>query len=164
MAETIIGRKEWPKKIHVGRVLMFIGCVLFFVNAFFNLLDFMIAVFSPAIAQISELTEIMEETYLAAWADPIGAIRFIFTPFMIAFLVISGIGGISWLRDKGPFISVAPLMAMISLVLILGNFFIDMRRLLMSGNWFQFIVDLLDIQLTCGIYFIGWLIAKNQLD
>ena len=56
-------------------------------------------------------------------------------------------------------------LAMISLILIIVNLFVDVRALVMSNwNWGQFVLNLIDLQLTCGIYFIGWAMAKNQID
>ena len=165
MAEPITGRKGLKTGIRVGRVLMFIGCILFFFNALTNFLDFIVACLYQPLRSIPELTEMMDASYGAVWTDPINIIKYCCLPLIVAFLIVAGIGGISWLRDEGPFINVAPLMAMISLVLVIANFYLDIRHLINSGwDWVRFLLDLLDIQLTCGIYFIGWFLAKNQLD
>lgn len=142
---------------------MGIGCILFFINALFLVATFLLAAlykFYPAL-----ILEAVGPLLDALWSDPISAIKICMNPVIAIFLVFAGIGGISWLRDKGPFISAAPLMAMISLILIIVNLFIDVRALVMSNwDWLQFLGNLLDLQFTCGIFFIGWAMAKNQID
>ena len=165
MADTAALSRKVPTKIRIGQALMIIGCILFFFNALGNALDFILAVSYKAFADVPQVGEELVRTYDAIWSDPIAVIKYVSIPFIIVFLIVAGIGGISWVRDKGPFISIAPLMAIISLVLIVCNLYLDIRRLVMNGwNWTQFFIDILDIQLTCGIYFIGWMIAKNQID
>ena len=155
--------EQQPTKIRVGRALMMIGCILFFINAAAQLFVFILMLvgkFVPGDAFVE-----VKKEFDVMWADPISAIKYLLSPFIAIFLIVSGIGGISWLRDKGPFISAAPLMAMICLALMVINFFTDVRALVTSNwNWVQFIFNILDIQLTGGIYFIGWALAKNQID
>ena len=164
-AMPIRGRKDFPRKIRFGRVLMYIGCILFFFNAFGNLLAFGLTFFYffPRDV-IPELNDVFEQ-FGYYWTNFFGISETAFRPLIAIFLILAGIGGISWLRDKGPLMSLAPLAAIISLVIIVGNLIADIRLLIISkGDWQAFILALLDLQLTCGIYFIGWSIAKNQID
>ena len=166
MAESIVGRKEWPSKIKAGRVTMFVGCILFFINALLELGAFVLdLVMAPVLKNIPEYADLAMLIEQRLWSDPIAIIQTFSLPVIAAFLIISGIGGISWLKDKGPFISIAPLMAMLSLVILIVNMFLDIRRLIISNwDWLEFLLNFIDLQLTCGIFFIGWSIAKNQID
>ena len=163
MEQAIKAKPKLPRKIAVGRGLMMTGCVLFFINAFFSTAVFLGAALYKLYPEF--ILESIGPEFDALWSDPVSAIKICLNPVIAIFLIFAGIGGISWIRDKGPFISAAPLMAMISLILIIANLFVDVRALVMSNwNWGQFVLNLIDLQLTCGIYFIGWAMAKNQID
>lgn len=152
------------KKYRSGCRMMFFGCILIFINATLQLLTFVWA-FVYKLLPSGEIWDIIKASFDAAWQDPTQVVEFIWTPIMSIFLILAGIGGISWIKDKGPLMSLAPMMAMISLVFIVVNLFLDLRKFLMNGfNWIDLIVDFLDIQFTCGFFFFGWLKAKNKID
>ena len=152
------------QRFKVGKVIMFIGCILLFVNAISNLFDFVLALIYPNLPD-SDFKEVLAPTFEGVWSQPISFFKYAFRPFIAAFLILSGIGGIQWIRDKGRLMSLAPLMAIISLVLIVANIFLDIRTLVMSNwNWGLFFLSILDLQFTCGIYFVGWFLAKGHID
>jgi len=153
------------KKAARGRVWMTFGCILLFFNAFGNLAVFVFAVVFALLPEQEGLLETLRQGVVNAWGDPMTVSHYIFAPFIAVFLLLSGIGGLSWIRKKGPLMSFAPMMAMISLVLIVVNLFLDLRELIRSNwDWLYFILNLIDLQLTCGIYFFGWLAAKGDPD
>lgn len=151
-------------KAKVGKIIMLVGCILLFFNAFFSLLDFTCSIlyfFAPP----GEFKDFLDFGYSEVWSDPLSIMEYIAKPFISAFYIFAGIGGISWIRDKGPFMSFASRMAVIALFLIIINLFLDIRNLVMSNwNWGNFFLSFIDLQLTCGIYFVGWFLAKGKID
>jgi len=165
MKSAVLTRQQKQEKSYrAGCRTMFFGCILLFINASLQLLTFVFALsynFFPS----GEIWDMIKASFDGAWHNPAQVVEFIWSPIMAIFLILAGIGGISWIRDKGPLMSLAPMMAMISFVFIVVNMFIDLRAFIMSGfNWFELIVDFLDIQFTCGFFFFGWLKAKNKID
>ena len=161
--ETLaIQYRNAPLKVRVGRVMMIIGCVLMFLAAFGNLLNFIVGLIDPSLLGAQ------------AWniGDPSASFAFWVSPLLVIFFVVSGIGGISFVTDKGPFKRYASLAAVVFLVVILIDTFIAIRHLghgigdpdvSTASAWINFALGMLDVQLSGGIYFIGWFLAKDYV-
>ena len=165
MASVALTRQQKAeKRYRSGCRTMFFGCILLFINATLQLLTFAWA-FLYKLLPSGEIWDLIKASFDASWQDPTQIVQFLWAPIMAIFLILAGIGGISWIKDKGPLMSFAPLMAMISLVFIVVNLFLDLRKYIMNGfDWFNLILDFLDIQFTCGFFFFGWLKAKDKID
>ena len=152
----VLAYKNAPKKIRVGRILMWIGCLLFFVTAAMNVVLFIVALATP------------DMHYLFDWSDASVSLRTYLAPFLCVAMVLAGIGGISYLRDKGPFKRFATLAAIILLVMFVIDTIVTIRNLIhnltaagATAAWLEFVIDLIDIQLSGGLYFIGWILVRD---
>jgi hypothetical protein len=81
---------------------------------------------------------------------------------MIVFMVLSGIGGFSYAKGKGPFISFVSLMAVILLVVLTADLILSIISLVQDGNWTTFGLSLISLQFSGLFYFIGWVLAKDD--
>ena len=146
-----------PKKIRVGRVLMAIGSVLFFVSAIIDILLFSVA-FVPADPGVD-------------WSDVGVVLQLVAMPFLAVFFILAGIGGLCFITDKGGRLRCfASLAAIVMLVVFIIDTVLSIRSLVrgivmpvngQTNPWISFLIDLFDIQLSGGIYILGWFLVKD---
>ncbi|OPZ37689.1 MAG: hypothetical protein BWY98_00035 [Tenericutes bacterium ADurb.BinA155] len=134
--------------IKVGLVLLCIGSVLLFLDAAFELLVFIASPIQNAVK----------------WNSVPAMIQYCAMPVAIVFLILSGIGGFSYARGKGPFISFVSLMAVILLISLTADLVLSIVSLVQTANWGQFGIDLLSLQLSGLFYFAGWVLAKDDFN
>ena len=153
--ELALAYKNAPKKVRVGRVLMWIGCILFFVAAIFDLVGFIVAIAAPEMSEVD-------------WGDPAQAIKYGTFPLLAVFFILAGIGGICFILDKGKFRSFATLAAVIMLVVILIDTVFLIRTLIYDWMgygpgkaWANFFMGVFDVQVSGGIYCLGWFLCKD---
>lgn len=148
-----------PKGVRVGRVLMNIGCILFFLAFVAN-----VAVFALSVA--------IPEEFGVDWTDVSQIVQFGARPFLAVFFLLAGIGGLSYVYDKGPLKRMATLAAVVMLVVFVIDTILSVRSLVhdlvggeksQSDIWVSFLINLLDIQLSGGLYFIGWFLCKDYM-
>ena len=164
-AELALAYKNAPRGVKVGRVLMIIGSVLFFIMAIGNIVAFILSLVNGHNDghPLSDVGTAMQ-TYAL--------------PLISAFFILTGIGGLLFVFDaKNRFCSFATLGAVIMLVVIIVDTVLSIRTLVrdlaginLDANgekvgalyaWISFIIGLLDIQLSGGIYVIGWFKCKD---
>jgi hypothetical protein len=130
----------------VGLVFLCIGSVLLFLDALFELIVFIASPFQNAVK----------------WNSVPDMIQYCLAPVMIVFMVLSGIGGFSYAKGKGPFISFVSLMAVILLVVLTADLILSIISLVQDGNWTTFGLSLISLQFSGLFYFIGWVLAKDD--
>ena len=153
---TLAYRKA-PRKVRAGRVIMFIGCILFFISALLDIAAFALMMFFPSIRDA------------LVWDDLSVSIQRFALPVLGIFFVFAGIGGISYILDKGPFKRIATLTAIIMLVFFVLDTIISVRNFIHAltedgdtvGSIIEFVLNLIDIQFSGGLYFIGWFMIKD---
>ncbi len=157
-SELQIAYHHAPKKIRFGRLLLLIGSVFFFIASFLNLLIFILLVSVPDARAYVNLS------------DPNEAFQTIAMPILAIGFLLAGIGGFSYVYDKGPFKSVAPLASAILLVTVVIDTIAGIRTLtntLITGTqsagsaWAEFGIGLLDVQISGGIYLLGWALTRD---
>lgn len=147
-------------KIKRGRIMMLVGAALLFVSATMLFIEFVLTLAAPSYveADLSKPTEI---------------IHLIFIPIAMVFLVLVGIGGISYVRGHGPLLRWASIGAIALGLYILIDLVLDIRTLAHGigdpkvGNlnaWLRFLLGLIEMQLFGGIFVGGWSLAKDYLD
>ena len=134
--------------IWAGRVLLIIGSLLFVANAIYTGYLFVNSLTDPSVN----------------WADPFTALVAGLRPAICIFMLIAAIAGVSFVLDKGPLISVAAFAAFVSLIVLVAAIILDVRKLSDGWDWQQFFIGLLDLELACVVYVLGWFFAKNWLD
>ena len=148
------------QKIRVGRILMIVGCALLFIYAFSLLFEFVINIANAKQLQID-------------YTDPVNVVHEVVLPFLAAFIVFVGIGGIAYVREKGPLLRWASIGAIILGVAIVIDLVLDIRSLAHnlanpeisnSYAWLRFFLGFIGFQLFGGVYFVGWFLAKSYLD
>ena len=148
------------KQIQVGRTMMLIGSILLFVYAVGLFVEFILSLANPSMMDVE-------------WSDPLSAFHVIMLPFIMVFLTFVGIGGITYIRNKGPFLRWASIGAIILGIVILVDFILDIRTLSRSladpdisntTAWVRFVLGFVGLQIFGGVYFVGWFLAKNYLD
>ena len=148
------------KKIRVGRMLMIVGCALLFVYALSLIIEFIVNIANAKQLQID-------------YGDPVNVVAEVILPFLAAFIVFVGVGGIAYVREKGPLLRWASIGAIILGVAIVIDLVLDIRTLAHnlanpdisnSFAWFKFGLGFIGFQLFGGIYFVGWFLAKSYLD
>ena len=160
-AQIRLNYRNAPVKIRFGRGLMMTGCILFFLTAILYILAFVLGLsMSP-----QELGYDWRENASTAF-------EFVMYPVLALFMIFSGIGGISFVIDRGPLKKVATLTAIIMLIVILIDLALDIRQLVYnlagtslspSASWAKFGLDFIAMQITGGIYFIGWFLIKDYV-
>ncbi len=147
-----------PATVKAGRVLMIIGSILFFIVAFSRLLEFAIS-----FVQIEGVDPVN-------WSDPYQVFVVVADPFIAVLYVLAGIGGLCYVKDKHRLRVFASLAGVIMLVVILVATVLMFRNLIKSclapnanlvKAWTDFLLDFIGIQVTGGIYFIGWFLTKD---
>ncbi len=131
-----------------GRVCLIVGCLLFLVATGFTIYRY--------------AGKFMDGSF--DWSKPRDAIEILLTPVVCIFMIVASIGGVSFVFDKGPFISVAAFAAFASLIVFIIYLVFDIRDLTVDWDWATFGLSLLDVELSAFVYFIGWFFAKNWLD
>ena len=149
--------KDAPKKVQVGRIILLIGCIVCFIAVIVHLSQFIYYL-------------VPKEKYPTDWEDPSIVIDCVSSPFLAVFYLLAGIGGLCFIFDKYRMKVFCSLAGVISLaVLVLGTVGMfynliksglakDANLALAFGNFFG---DIISIQLSGGIYFIGWFLCKD---
>ena len=149
-----------PKKVRVGRVLLWIASILFIFAAIFNILIFILSLAIP------EARSQMDS------ATPGQLFQFYSSPVLSVIFALAAIGGICYLRDISKAKRLASLAAIILLVVFVIDTVVSVRNLvyaLLAPNadapreWLNFALNLLDTQLSGGLYFIGWFLQKDYM-
>lgn len=153
--ELALAYENAPRGVKVGRILMWIGSILFFVSAIADLVVFILAVVMPDTMEIS-------------WSNPAQAVQYGVYPALVLFLIAGGIGGICFILDKGRMKSFATLAAVVMIVVILIDTTLMIRRLIYDWMdfgpgraWGNLAMNLLDIQISGGIFVLGWFLCKD---
>ncbi len=137
-----------PASIRAGRILLLLCGSAFLLFAIFNLVDFGLRCAGQS----------------GNPHDPFSLTWTIGLPFISLFMVASAIGAFSYVKEKGPFISLVSLMAIISALLCLIVFGLEIRYLLNNGTLFSLHFGYFVEGVFAFLYFIGWLLANNWLD
>lgn len=149
--------QDAPRKIKAGRIVLFIGCILCFVSVVLHLGEFIYYL-------------IPSENNPMNWTNPSLVFDCLKDPFLAVFYLLAGIGGICFIRDHHKMKEFCSLAGVIMLaVFVIGTvlMFRDLiKTSLTPGSnagiiWGTFFGDLLGIQLSGGIYFIGWFMIKD---
>jgi len=150
-----IAYKNAPRGVKTGRVLMIIGSILFFIAAIGDAVAFILALVDPGSMGVD-------------WGDLSTAVEYGSYPALALFFLAAGIGGISFVLDKGKMKPFATLAAAVMLVVILVDTVLLIRHFiygLAGGNtgqtWATLLIGILDVQLSGGIYVIGWFKCKD---
>ena len=134
--------------IWAGRVLLIIGSLLFVAVAIYTAYTFTMA--------------LIEQT--VNWSDPLTALVTGLRPVICVFMLVAAVAGVSFVLDKGPLISVAAFAAFVCVIVLVAALIIDVVNLTNGWDWQKFLLNLLDVELACAVYFFGWFFAKNWLD
>ena len=167
MDEVQIQRVDYrhaPMKIRVGWVIMLIGTILFFIGSVVDWVTFGITIGQSEIQ--SDTNTLLEVIRL---------------PFVSIVLLFGGFGGLCYLFDRKKRLkSIGTLAAVVVLVFFVIDTVLVIRSLIhdLAGrtvnpytgehysageSWLRFLISLLDLQLTGGVYLIGWAIIKDYL-
>lgn len=135
--------------IWVGRILLVIGSAWLVAAAIYTAYVFVMGFVNQSVD----------------WSDPLTALVTGARPVICILFIIGAIGGISFVLDKGPFISVAAFAAFVLFIVLIAALIIDVRNLVNNGwDWPHFFLSLLDVEMAALLYFLGWFFAKNWLD
>ncbi len=155
-----------PFSIKLGRVLLGIGAGLFLLGSVLSLLDWTLGLASHWIDFGPDWEGII--TPLSFWDSPFNIVDVMsdaFDPILCVLMFLSGIGAISYLRDKGPFISWVAWAALVGVAIVLFDFIANVRSLINEGfDWGAFAARFVFMQIDALIYSLGWFLAKNWLD
>lgn len=135
--------------IKAGRILLVATSCLFFLFGAWNIVDFFLRIFLEG------------ET---DWADPYSIIWTVILPIIGLFMIASGVGGISFVKDKGPFISFTSLAAISSAIVFVIVLLFEIRSLLLRGDIIPINIAYIVQGVVCMAYFLGWMLANNWLD
>ena len=148
------------KSIKVGRVLMLVGTALMFMYAFVSIAVFGISLYVPTVVGRD-------------LSDPLSVLSLSMLIPSAIFLVFVGIGGMSYVAEKGPFLKWASIGAIVLGIYIVVDLVLDIRTIAHNINdpqikastaWTTFFLGFAGLQINGGIYFVGWFLAKNYLD
>lgn len=146
---AFLKRQEKAKHhIKVGSVLLIIGSILFFIDAAFELAEM---IYGPLLNQVN-------------WNQFSDTFQYFTRLFIIPFMILSGIGGISYVKKKGPFISFVALMAIIVAFLFVMDLIQSIITLINNKNWLLFSIELVSVQFDGGLYFLGWFLSKDDFE
>lgn len=157
-------RNKIPASIRAGRVILRIASILFFLDAFGNVFEFgcfTATIFYP---------EFLEGEYAVNWDNAYDVVSYFALLPVAVFLVFAAIGGISYIKDKGPFMSWVSLAAILSAVLFMVQMLIILGSAITNNfdynlndplQWFNLFFN---TSLDGTLYFLGWMLAKNWLD
>lgn len=150
--------KKYPKGVFVGRVILFACIFAFGLLAIAEVITFFLCLF---------YNEGIFETDLSNTTE---LVRLIWRPIYAIILVLGLIGTISYLRDKGPLISLVSLIAVIAFVISVLDLLRAFNALAMRINNSNpravglFMLDMLDLQIMSVIFFVGWFLTKDYLE
>ena len=156
----VIADAPVTKKIKAGRYMMLIGAGLLLVSVALQMAEFVLSIAFPAVMEVD-------------FTNPMHITHVILIPFICAFLIVVAIGGISYVRGRGPLMQGASIGAIALGVYIVIDLIIEIRNLAHGiGNpefgtstvLYKFLSSFLQSQLFCGVFFIGWFLAKDYLD
>lgn len=160
---TRVDYREGPLRVRIGWAVMLIGCIMFFISATMEFIVFGAGIATPKYAGDSEsLVEL---------------IRLLIVALLMTF---AGIGGICFLVDRSRLKTIGTLAAVIVLVVFVIDTVLTIRTLIhdlagrsinpvtgdpysASQAWLRFALGLLDMQLSGGVYLIGWAILKDYV-
>lgn len=152
-----------PASIVLGRVLLVVGSILFLIDA---VLSFCLWV-SFFVADFVDLNAKFGVEFFAplVWNDPVKAFENGFKPILYVLVFLSGIGGISYVWNKKPFVNFVSWASVVSMVVwvvrIVGNLItLFQNRFVWNGT----AIDFFSLQIDALLFSIGWLLAKNWLD
>lgn len=140
--------KEIKFSIRLGRLLLAFGSIFLFIS---GLAHIIISIISLVNTDYSTFTAV---SYFLV----------IFSFVLYLFMIFSSIGGVSFSLNKGPFLSLTALTAIVSAVFFFIWIIFDFNNLFSSGDWESFLESFASIDLSLCIYFIGWFLAKDYLD
>lgn len=155
-----------PASIRVGRVFLWIGAILFFIDSVLSLAAWGVR-FSAHWVDYQGLYNVTINP-LSFWDEPFDIIN-VFSdgakPVIYILMFLAGMGAISWLKGKGPFLSWVSWAAIISMVVWIIDILIDIRSMVQTGfSWQAFLYNFFSMQLDIIFYSVGWLLAKDWLD
>lgn len=138
-----------PASIKFGRVLLMASSIFL--------------VFVAALELYNFVTAILEGPNLS---DPFDFIDILAKPLVVLFLLFCSVGGVSFVIDKGPFVGLCSLCAIICFALVIIDFVLSTRSLIIHEDygWKEWAISLASTQLVSGLYFTGWSLAKDWLD
>lgn len=134
--------------IRLGRLILVIGSILLCFSGFGHFISFFVDMACGRMVL----------------DDPVAWIEAIFKPILYIFMIFASIGGVSFSLNKGPFISLTALTAIVSGVFFLAWLLFDLQNLIAGGSWSTFAVSFTSIDLFLLLYFIGWFFAKDYID
>lgn len=140
--------KDVKFSIRLGRMILAFGSIFLFVSGL-----------AHAINSIIFLCNLDYSSM-----DPFGWVIVVFSFFLYLFMIFASIGGVSFSLNKGPFLSLTALTAIVSAVCFLVWMIFDINGLVSGGNVSTFFQSFASIDLSLLIYFIGWFLAKDYLD
>ena len=148
---------EAPLKVRAGRVLIKIGSILFFIGAVVLITEFVLSL-------------VPNEVYSPDWTDASTVFGIVTDPLLALFYIFAGIGGFCYVADKHKLKVVVSLAGVIMLIVIVIATVLMFRNLIKSclapdanvaAAWYAFLQDFISIQLSGGIYFLGWFLTKD---
>ena len=154
--------KTAPRGVKIGRVILRIACILFFIVATVELAVFIVSVAIPDL-----WTEVESQ-----FTDVFDRVQFFGLPVLAILYVLAAVGGLCYLADKSRFKKMASLAAIILLVVFLIDIILSVRSLVydliapeadVGRAWREFIFSFIGNQITGGLYFIGWFMQKDYM-
>lgn len=142
------------RQAHAGRIIK-LGLVFLCIGSVLLLLD--------ATAQLIE-TIVYPFTGEVKWNDFVSVFQYVMKPFLFFVLTFAAIGGFSYAKGKGPFISFVSLMAIVMFVIFFVDLALSIVTLTQDHDWANFFLGLLSLQLDTGFYAIGWALAKDDFN
>lgn len=150
-------------RIRIGWVIMLIGCILFLVT---GSVDIGLGVM---VLQIPEFR-----------SDGMIILELTRNLVVAVLMILACVGGIFFLFDRSRLKSLGTLVAMVVLVVFVIDTVLMIRSLIhdlagrtinpvtgehytASSAWLRFGLNLLDLQLSGGVYLIGWAIIKDYV-
>ena len=149
-----------PLSVRAGKVLLWIGSILFFIASFFDLVFFTLSLIIPEVRSSFD------------FQDPGQMFQFVNLPVLAVLFIFAGIGGIAYLKDAGKAKRLCTLSAIILLFVVVIDTVVSIRNLVYgiinpdvsaADAWGKFFLSLLDVQLSGGLYLLGWILMKDYM-
>ena len=153
MEKALPNRKPVPKKVMAGRVLLIVSGITFLIAAV-GLIGF----FVFAMVFFAD-TQTRLDQYIGSY------ISLFSLPFLALFYILSLLGAVDFVREKGKFISACGFCAVIMLIVMLVELYLDTRSLIKGVyTWFTWTTSLIFLIGSEGLYFLGWNLAKDDFE
>ncbi len=153
MENAISARKPASGKVKAGRVLLMVSGIWMLILASVLLIVF--ALMMVFFTQTKEKADLYIGAYISLFSIPLLAL----------FYILSFMGAVDYVRDKGPFVSSCGFCAIIMLIVMLVELYLDTRSLVKGVyDWVQWVTNLIFLIGTEGLYFIGWNLAKDDFE